>query len=77
MQGWLTVKNGYAYANVSERTFRTWLKKGGLRHVRPRHGPILIYRQWIDQFLFSYEVENEVDKIKIDKIVEETCEEFS
>ena len=74
MNGWLNVKKACAYANVSERIFRTWLKED-LRHVRPKHGPILIKAEWIDQYLSGFEVVK-VDN-EVDKIVEETCREFS
>lgn len=63
MKGWTKHKSGALYAGVSERTFRPWLKKG-LRHVRLDTGTILIRYRWIDQFLESFEVqENEVSRI--------------
>jgi excisionase family DNA binding protein len=61
--GWLKVKSAAAYADVSERTIRTWLKCG-LRHVRPNGGSILIKVVWLDEFLENSEVIiNEAEKI--------------
>lgn len=69
MQGWAKVKKAAAYADVSERTFREWLKEG-LRHVRLR-GTIRIKFEWIDEFLESFSVEeNEVDRI-VDEVFKE------
>lgn len=63
MTGWTKPKGGAVYASVSERTFRSWLKKG-LRHIRMNTGTILIKYSWIDQFLESFEVqENEISSI--------------
>ena len=60
---WLKVKSAAAYADVSERTIRTWLKSG-LRHVRPNGGSILIKVAWMDEFLENSEVIiNEAEKI--------------
>ena len=64
MIGWLKVKNAAKYADVSERTLRTWLKSG-LRHSRLPSGTILIKIEWLDEFLEENEVENNnsVEKI--------------
>lgn len=68
---WFKVKTGANYANVSERTFRDWLKSG-LRHSRLKTGTILIRRQWIDEYLTGFEVvEN-----KAEKITDEVCSEL-
>ncbi len=69
MEGYGKVKDGRKYAGVSERTFRPWLKVG-LRHIRLPSGTILIKYSWIDEFLESFEVnENQVEKI-VDDVME-------
>jgi hypothetical protein len=63
MIGWTKIKGAARYAGISERCFRSWLKQG-LRHIRMNTGTILIKYSWIDQFLESFEVqENEVSRI--------------
>ena len=67
-RGWLKVKEAAVYCDMSERTFRSWLKDG-LRYSRLRSGTILIKTEWIDEYLERSEVqENEVDKI-VDEVV--------
>ena len=71
MEGWCKIKRAAAYAGVSERTFRKWLKQG-LKHTRLNTSTILIKYIWIDAFLESFlEQENEVERI-----VNETLREF-
>jgi hypothetical protein len=62
--GWLQVKSAAAYADVCERTMRSWLKKG-LRHSRLPSRTILVKAEWLDEFLENFEVdrENEADQI--------------
>jgi hypothetical protein len=63
IQGWKKVKQSAEYAGVSTRTFRPWLKEG-LRHLRLPSGTILIKLDWIDQFLESFEhQENTLDNL--------------
>jgi hypothetical protein len=69
--GWLKCKHSAAYADVSERTIRTWLKCG-LRHVRPNGGAILIKIEWLDEFLESFESSED----ETQKIVEEVMSEL-
>ena len=70
MEGWTKIKQAANYAGISERSFRKWLKQG-LRHIRMNTGTILIKYSWIDQFLESFEVqENEVSRI-VNEIQEE------
>ena len=71
MIGWLKVKNAAKYADVSERTLRTWLKHG-LRHSRLRSGMILIKVEWLDEFLEKFEVEDN----NIGRIVEEVIRDL-
>ena len=60
---WLKVKSSAKRADSSVRTVRGWLKNG-LRHSRLPSGTILIKAQWLDEYLESFECqENEVDKI--------------
>ena len=65
---WLKVKSAAKRADHSERTVRDWLK-AGLRHCRLKSGGILIKVEWLDEYLESFECqENEVDSI-----VDEVC----
>jgi predicted site-specific integrase-resolvase len=71
MGSWSKIKTACKYADVSERTFRKWLR-AGLRHSRLPSGTLLIKMEWIDQYLKNFEVvESEVDKI-----TEEICSDF-
>ena len=72
MQGWLRPKHGAEYADVGERTYRTWLKKGGLRSVRVK-GIVLSKKSWIDAWLQEHEVNADNG---IDSIVSETIKSF-
>ncbi len=70
MKGWLKPTPAAEYCGVCVRTFRPWLKKG-LRHIRLPSGSILIKKEWIDDFLVSFEiVENRVDDL-VDDIIGE------
>lgn len=64
MRGWLRVGSAGEYSDSCPRTVRSWLKKG-LRHVRVNGtGAILIKVEWLDQYLESFEVnENQVEEI--------------
>ena len=64
MDGWAKIKGAAAYAGVSERTLRKWLKNG-LRHARLPSGTVLIKYSWIDEYLEGFEDthENEVNRI--------------
>lgn len=69
---WLKVKSIAKRADSSVRTVRGWLRNG-LRHSRLPSGTILIKAQWLDEYLESFErQENEVDSI-----VDEVCGELS
>ena len=68
MSGWAKIKIAAAYASVSTRTVRNWLKMG-LQHSRLPSGAILIEYTSIDAFLRSFEVEPESNKI--DQVVDE------
>lgn len=71
MTGWCKIKKGAEHSNVSERTFRYFLKSG-LKHSRLPSGTILIKYEWIDEFLEYYEVKEN----RVDKIVNETLRDF-
>ena len=74
MQGWLKIKQACKYCNMSERTLRSWLKSG-LKHTRLPSGTILIKTTWIDEYLESYEVqENKVDEM-VDELMRGVCNE--
>lgn len=63
MQGWAKIRAASAYAGVSSRTLRKWLKRG-LKHARLPTGTILIRYSAIDEFLANYEAQdNEVDRL--------------
>jgi hypothetical protein len=70
MGGWAKIKPASVYAGVSPRTMRKWLK-GGLKHSRLPSGTIIIGFDAIDEFLSSFEVQNN----KLDQIVEEITKE--
>jgi len=62
MNGWAKVKDGYQYAGVKEKCFRSWLKEG-LKHSRLPSGRILVKFSAIDEFLNKFEIsESELDK---------------
>ncbi len=63
MQDWLRPKHGAKYADVGERTYRMWFKRG-LRSVRVK-GVILTKVEWIDAWLQEHEInqDNEIDTI--------------
>ena len=54
MEGWAKVKAAAAYACVSPRTIRRWLKQD-LRHARLPSGTILISYDAVDEFISKYE----------------------
>ena len=63
MTGWTKVKGAARYAGISERSFRNWLKQG-LRHICMNTGTILVKYSWIDDFLESFEIqEDEVQRV--------------
>lgn len=71
MDGWGRIKEGARYGGVKDRTLRSWLKLG-LKHSRLSKGAILIKFSDIDEFLKSFQVnENQVDMI-----VDETMKEL-
>ncbi|MBW1697843.1 MAG: helix-turn-helix domain-containing protein [Deltaproteobacteria bacterium] len=72
--GWLKPRQAAAYAGVSPRTVRSWLK-AGLRHARLPSGSILVKREWIDEFLEGFLVD-ESDGRKIDQLVGEVLNEL-
>ena len=72
MNGWLRPKHGAEYADVGERTYHTWFKKG-LRSIRVK-GVVLSKTDWIDEFLEKHEVDHGND---VDRIVDEVCKELA
>ena len=61
MTGWMKVKSAAAYADVSERTLREWLKCG-LRFVKVR-GCLRIKPAWIDEYMEQYEAGADLDRV--------------
>lgn len=66
MKGWLKIKAASAYSGVSPRTVRKWLKQG-LKHSRLSSGTVIISFDAVDEFLSSFEVQND----EVERIVEE------
>jgi predicted site-specific integrase-resolvase len=63
MKGWGKIKSASEYAGVSPRTLHKWLKRG-LKHSRLPSGTILIRYSAVDEFLATYEAQNnEVDRL--------------
>ena len=63
MKNWTKIKGASAYAGVSERTIRNWMKKG-LRYSRLESGAVLFSYRWIDEFLQQFEAtENTAEAI--------------
>jgi excisionase family DNA binding protein len=71
MEGWGKIKPVAEYADVSERTFRDWLKNG-LKHSRLPSGTVLIKYSWVDEYLEKF-VEN---KDLVDDLVNQTLAEL-
>jgi excisionase family DNA binding protein len=68
MQHWGKIRDVAKYTGLRERTIRKWLK-AGLRHSRIPGGCVLVKFQDVDEFLKSYEVqENEIDRI-VDEVM--------
>lgn len=61
MRGWGKVKSAADYTGMSQRTVRTWLKRG-LPHSKVG-GTILIEYRQLDQWLRSFAVEDQVDQL--------------
>jgi len=74
MEGWCKIKKAAAYADVSPRTIREWLKKG-LKHSRVKGGTIFIKYGWIDEFLESFQI-LESEAGRVDRIVDEVMKEL-
>lgn len=66
MKGWSKIKAASAYSGVSPRTVRKWLKQG-LKHSRLSSGTVIISFDAVDEFLSSFEVQND----EVERIVEE------
>ena len=63
MTEWFKIPAAATYSGLSERKMRDLLKEG-LRHSRLKTGTILIKRAWIDEYLESFEhQENKVETI--------------
>jgi hypothetical protein len=75
VSGWLKTGSAAKYCGISKRTFADWLKCG-LRHSRLPTGTILIKREWIDDFLESFEVKADAGDA-VDAIVEDVMKEFT
>jgi excisionase family DNA binding protein len=67
MSGWLDIAAAAKYVSTSKRTLEVWLKERGLRYSRVG-GKRLIKREWLNEFLESYEVTSQSDQV--DEIVD-------
>jgi len=67
MEGWARVKKAAKYADVSEKTMRSWMKDG-LRYSRLSSGMIRIRYCAIDDFLKAHQVD---ERKGLDAIVDE------
>jgi excisionase family DNA binding protein len=65
-RGYAKVRTAAKYADISERTLRTWLKEG-LPHLRLHTGTILIAYRDVDSWLEQFRV----DGSEVDAIVDE------
>jgi len=72
MKGWVKAKQAAKYAGVSERTVRKWLK-AGLKFSQLPSGTVLIRYEWVDDFLASYESEENV----LHDLVNEVCNDLA
>jgi predicted site-specific integrase-resolvase len=70
MQGWGKIKAASAYAGVSSRTMRTWIKQD-LRHARLPSGTILIKYEAIDEFISKYEEQQNVAELIVAELEKE------
>ena len=67
-RGWLKIRPAAAYAGVKERTFRSWLR-AGLRHSRLPSGMVLVSIQAIDEYLQSFEVNQNIVDAVVDDVM--------
>ena len=72
MEGWATIKKAAKYADVSERTFRDWLKNG-LKHSRLNAKTIRIRYSDIDEFLDRFQVDDHL----LDDLVDSVMRDFN
>ena len=72
MEGWATIKKAAKYADVSERTFRDWLKNG-LKHSRLNAKTIRIRYSDIDEFLDRFQVDDHL----VDDLVDSVMRDFN
>ena len=72
MEGWATIKKASKYADVSERTFREWLKNG-LKHSRLNAKTIRIRYRDIDEFLDRFQVDDHL----VDDLVDSVMRDFN
>ena len=67
IESWVNVKKAAEYADVSERTMRSWMKEG-LKYSKLPSGMVRIKYSAIDEFLNAFQVD---ERKKIDAIVDE------
>jgi hypothetical protein len=67
--GWFSIGASAAYASVSPRTVREWLRVG-LRHSRLSSRLILIEKESLDEFLRKFEVREDEIEQTVDEVME-------
>lgn len=72
MEGWASVKKAAKYADVSERTMRSWMKDG-LRYSRLPSGMIRIRYSAVVEFLEAHQVD---ERKRVVATVDEVMGEF-
>ncbi len=63
---WLKIEEVQEYVPLGMRTIRTLCNDGSIRCVKPKHGPMLTKKAWIDEYLESCVVSdlgNEIDDL--------------
>jgi predicted site-specific integrase-resolvase len=70
MKGWTKIKNAAAYAGVSERTVRNWMKRG-LRYSRLESGAVFFSFSWIDEYLEKFEVNENIAETIVNEALRE------
>ena len=74
MEGWTKIPEAAAYAGVSPRTFRGWLK-AGLIHAKLPTGTILVQYTDIDTYLKRFNV-TQKGEARVDQIVNQLTQDL-
>ena len=75
MVEWLKLSSvGKRYVDMSPRSVHEWPKMG-LKTVKLPSGTRMTKKEWIDEFLSTFE-ETDERKSEVDRIVNDVCKEF-